>query len=100
MDTMKKFFLAGLGLTQEVVEWVKKEFDDLAEKGEKADGKRFNSAKDLYKRVEKNIEELKGFVNPFKEKNDTERDKKMEELIQDIESLKKEIEMLKQTKDK
>ena len=92
-DQTKKVFLAGVGLAQSVVDWVKKEVDELIQKGEKADGKAPNAAKSVYERVEKNIEEIKDLFTPFSK--DDDKDQKIEKLSQEVEKLKTELNKMK-----
>ena len=95
-DQTKKVFLAGIGLAQSVVDWVKKEIDELIEKGEKSDGKASTTAKNVYDRVEKNIEEIKDVFSPFDK--DDDKEKKIEELSHEIEKLKTELKKMKKDK--
>lgn len=89
-NSLRTLFLAGVGLTHNLVERVKKEVDQLAEKGKKADDPGSKVAKDIYDRVEKNWCELREFLVPSRVK-----EKKISELSKEITKLKKEIDKLK-----
>ncbi len=96
-DYMKKFLLAGIGLSKTVVEQAENRVQELVEKGEQAEDRYSKLAKELFDETEKNLIDFKNFLNPFNKKRVEDKDARLDQLSNELAELKKEINELKKT---